>query len=167
MADGAARQARPSRRGRRLRRASAGFTLIEVLVAVVIISIAVAPIFAAFVRGRTLVAHRGEKRVALGLVERKAEQLLIAGYGSSGADDDVSSINLELGTHPTDSTIIVNTRGDSDPSNDVLGDLVWTVDELSWTTPDDDLDAKRVTMTLSWPQTQWRDSVTMTLLISR
>jgi prepilin-type N-terminal cleavage/methylation domain-containing protein len=149
------------------RAASRGFTLIEVLVAVVIISITVAPIFAAFVRGRTLVAHRGEKRMAMGLLERKAEQLLAAGYSSNGTDDDVSSVNLEVGTHPTDSTIVVDSRGDSDPTNDVKGDLVWTVEGRSWTTPGDDLETKSVTITLSWPQTDWRDSASLTILISR
>ncbi len=137
------------------------------MVAVVIISIMVAPVLAAFVRGRTMVAHRGEKRMAIGLVQRKAEQLLAAGYSSNGPDGDVSSVNIELGTHPTDSTIVVDSRGDSDPSNDVLGDLVWTVDEMSWTTPDDDLDTKRVTITLSWPQTEWRDSVSVTILVAQ
>ncbi len=148
-------------------RSERGFTLIEVMVAVVIISIMVAPVLAAFVRGRTMVAHRGEKRMAMGLVERKAEQLLVAGYSSNGPDDDISSINLELGSHPTDSTVVVNSRGDSDSTNDVLGDLVWTVDEMTWTTPDDDLETKRVTITLTWPQSDWRDNVSATILVAR
>ena len=152
---------------RRQNAGRAGFTLIEVLVAVVILTIMIAPIFSAFVRGRTFVAHRGETRMAMGLVERKAEQILAAGYSSAGPDADVSSINIGAGSHPTDPTIVVNTRGDTNPLNDVPGELTWTVTEASWSTPGDDIDAKRVVITLTWPQDAPRTSVSATLLVAK
>lgn len=147
--------------------AAGGFTLIEVLVAVVIMTIMFAPIFTAFVRGHTFVAHRGETRMAMGLVERKAEQILAGGYGSTGPDTDVSSVNIDTGSHPSDSSIVVNSRGDADLSNDVTGDLTWVVEDVSWSTPGNDIEAKRVTITLSWPQSAPRESVTATLLVSK
>ena len=101
----------------------AGVSIIETLVAVVVIGIVIVPIFNSLVSGRMMTAHRGEKRMALRLVERKVEQLMTAGYGSSGSDSDVGSVNLDAGTHPTDPSIVVNTRGDNEAGNDVTGNL--------------------------------------------
>lgn len=144
-----------------------GSSLIDVLVAVVMVAILIVPIFDAFVRGRSFISHRGETRMALKLVERKGEQLLRAGYGSQGSDSDVSSTNLTSGSHPTDPSILVNSHGDNDTGNDVMGNLTWTVVDVPWTTPGDDIDVKTVTIALVWPQADPRDSVSLTLVVAR
>ncbi len=56
--------------------------MVEILVSAFILAMLVVPMFNTLVAGRMLAAHRGEKRMALGLVERKVEQLMAAGYGS-------------------------------------------------------------------------------------
>ena len=137
------------------------------LVSVVVLSIVIVPVFDGFVRGRSFVAHRGEKRMALRLIERKAEQLLRAGYSSAGADADVSSVNLSSGSHPNDSGILLNTRGDDDASNDVMGSLSWSVQDVSWTSPGDDVDAKIVNISLAWPASAPTDTVSVTLLLGQ
>lgn len=158
------RENRP-RRGPGAVRNQSGLTIVEVVISVIILGIVVTPVFDAFVRGRVLVAHRGEERIALRLIERKAEQLLDASYTSSGSDADITSTNLTAGTHPVNPTILLITRGDSDTSNDVYGDLTWTVTPITWTDPFsgyDDTDYKHVAITLAWPTGAHRDSVTIT-----
>jgi type II secretory pathway pseudopilin PulG len=144
-----------------------GATLVEILVSVVIIGITVVPIFDGFMRGRAFVTQRSEERMALRLVERKAEQLLNAGYGSAGADDDVTSVNLTSGTHPTDPSIVLNTWGDDCPSNDITGSLTWTVTNVDWASPGDRVYAKIVDVTLAWPLSAPEDDVSVTLLIGK
>ena len=144
-----------------------GLTMIEVMVSVVVLAIAIAPAFDAMLRGRLLVAHRGEERIALRLVERKAEQLLHASYTAAGSDADITSTNLTAGTHPINPAILLITRGDSDTSNDVYGDLTWTVTPITWVDPysgSDDTDYKHVAITLAWPMGAHRDSVTIVTL---
>jgi len=136
--------------------------MIEILVSVVLVGILVVPIFDGFVRGRIFVARRSEERMALRLVERKLEQLLAAGYGSSGDDSDVSSVDMGSGTHPDDPAVVVNTRGDSDPSNDVIGNLRWDVTAISTF---DGVDLKIVEATLAWPASAPRDSITLSLIV--
>ena len=143
----------------------AGTTIMEVLISVIILGIVIVPIFDALVFGRVLAARRGESRMALRLVERKVEQLMAAGYGSAGSDADITSVNLSSGTHPIDSSIVVNTRGDTDGGNDVIGNLTWGVTDVSWTSPGDDVNAKRVEVRIAWPASAPRDSVTVTTLI--
>jgi Tfp pilus assembly protein PilV len=170
----AARAGRGGRGARRRRRLGSltnqsGLTIIEILVSVVVLAIVVAPMFDAFVRGRALVMHRAEERMALRLVERKVEQLLAAGGAAAGADADITSTNMTTGTHPTDSTITLMTKGDNDPSNDVIGDLTWTVSSITWSDPGgvwDDASYKNVVVTLSWPQNQPRDSVSISTIIN-
>jgi type II secretory pathway pseudopilin PulG len=165
----APRARRAHRRGRRGRHVAnnRGATLVEILVSVIIIGITVVPIFDGFLRGRAFVTRRSEERMALRLVERKAEQLLNAGYGSAGADDDVTSVNLTSGTHPTDPSIVLNTWGDECSSNDVVGHLTWTVTNVDWASPGDRVYAKIVEVTLAWPGNDPDDSVTVTLLIGK
>ena len=146
---------------------SRGTTLVEILVSVVIIGITVVPIFDGFMRGRAFVTRRSEERMALRLVERKAEQLLNAGYGSAGADDDITSVNLTSGTHPTDPAIVLNTWADDCPSNDTVGSLTWAVQDVSWSSPGDQVYAKIVDVTLGWPSSAPEDSVTVTLLVGK
>jgi type II secretory pathway pseudopilin PulG len=160
-------RSRPPRRAGAPLGNSSGATLVEILVSVIIIGITVVPIFDGFMRGRAFVTRRSEERMALRLIERKAEQLLNAGYGSAGADDDVTSINLASGTHPIDPSIVLNTWGDDCPSNDVSGSLTWTVQNVDWASPGDRVYAKIVTVTLAWPDPDPKDSVSLTLLVGK
>lgn len=158
-------------RGRRHRSGrlgnSRGTTLVEILVAVIIIGITVVPIFDGFMRGRAFVTRRSEERMALRLIERKAEQLLNAGYGSAGTDDDITSVNLTSGTHPTDPSIVLNTWGDGCPSNDITGSLTWNVTNVDWASPGDRVYAKIVDVSLAWPSSDPEDSVSVTLLVGK
>jgi Tfp pilus assembly protein PilV len=158
---------RPRRRGwvSSTLRGQAGVSIIEVLVSVVVLAIVVVPIFNSLVAGRTLTAHRGEKRMALRLVERKVEQLMRAGYGASGSDSDVSSINLTSGLHPADPSIVVNVRRPSDTSDDLVGSLTWNVVPVAWPSPGDSVRAKVVEVRMTWPASSPRDSVSVTTIV--
>jgi len=145
---------------------SSGTTMIEVLIATVVVAILIVPIYNAIVSGKSFTSRRGDKRMALRLVERKAEQLMGAGYGSSGTDDDVSSVNVDTGVHPTDPSIVVSTRGDADATNDVLGDLTWTVTHFAYSTSGDSIYRKTVDVQLRWPQGAPRDSVGVTVILT-
>ena len=142
-----------------------GVTMIEILVSIVVLSILIVPIFDSLVSGRTLAMHRGEERMALRLVERKAEQLLKAGYGAVGSDADVSSVCMTSGVHPTDPSIVLSTRGDDDTSNDLLGDMTWSVVPVVWSSPGDSVRAKLVEVKLRWPQSAPRDSVSVSTIV--
>ena len=150
-------------------RGQSGLTIIEVLVSVVVLAIVIAPMFDAFVRARVLVMHRAEERMALRLVERKVEQLLAAGGAASGTDTDITSTNMSNGSHPSNSTITLMTKGDHDTSNDVVGDLTWDVTSVTWTDALgtwDDATYSNVVVKLAWPQGAHRDSVFVTTIIS-
>jgi len=144
-------------------------TIIEIMVSVVVLAIVIAPMFDAFVRGRVMVAHRGEERVALRLVERKVEQLLAAGGAMTGSDADITSVNMTAGTHPINSAITLISRCDLDTSNDVIGDLTWDVTSVTWSDASstwDDATYKHVVATLAWPQGAHRDSVSVMTIIN-
>lgn len=167
---------RPRRRARRRGRSglgalrdSSGLTIVEVMVSVIVLAIVIAPMFDAFVRAKVLVIHRAEERMALRLVERKVEQLLAAGGAAAGSDADITSSNMTDGTHPDNSTIVLLTRGDSDPSNDVIGDLTWNVSTVTWSDPGgswNDATYKNVVVQLAWPQGAHRDSVSVSTIIN-
>ena len=110
-------------------------------------------------------SYRGVDRPGKNLVERKVEQLMGAGYGSAGSDSDVASVNMDAGTHPDDPSIVVSTRGDEDATNDVLGELTWSVNEVAWSSPGDSVRAKVVEVELRWPSGAPRDSLSVTTLI--
>ncbi len=154
-----------SGRRRLVRGNQAGTTLIEIMFSVVVLSLIMVPVFDSLVSGRMLAAHRGEERMALKLIERKTEQLMQAGFGSVGSDADVSSTNLAAGTHPIDPSIVLNTRGDANSANDVLGLLTWDVQTLSWSSSGDSVFVKQVEVKLVWPSAAPRDSVMLTSLI--
>ena len=165
---GRRRRAR-GRPGPRGPRGQSGLTIIEVLVSVVVLAIVIAPMFDAFVRGRVLVMHRAEERMALRLVERKVEQLLAAGGAAAGTDTDITSTNMSAGNHPSNSAITLLTKGDHDTSNDVVGDLTWDVASVTWTDALgtwDDATYKNVVVKLAWPQGAHRDSVSVTTIIN-
>jgi prepilin-type N-terminal cleavage/methylation domain-containing protein len=156
-------------RARRGRNGQSGLTLIEVLVSVVVLAVVIAPMFDAFIRGRAMVQHRAEERMALRLIERKVEQLLAAGGSASGDDSDITSVNMTGGVHPANTAITLITRADNDASNDVVGDLYWTVYDITWSDPSgtwDDASYKSVVVTLAWPRGAHRDSVQVTTIVS-
>jgi prepilin-type N-terminal cleavage/methylation domain-containing protein len=165
----AARRRSRNRRGARADlKGQEGLTLIEVLVSAVVLAIVVTPAFDAMVRARVLVAHRGEERIALRLVERKTEQLLAAGYNSQGDDSNIQSVNVTNGVHPTNKAILLVSRGDDDASNDVIGDLSWTVTATTWsdaTSTYEDADYKVVEVKLAWPRGAHRDSVSIVTIL--
>lgn len=157
-------------RGRRTRAAGglgsqAGTGLIEVLIAVVVLAIVVVPVFDAMVAGRVMTARRGQKRMALRLVERKVEQLMRAGYGSIGSDADVSSLCLTSGAHPADPSIVVSEGCPQDNTDDVMGELVWIVTPSTIPSPGDSVRTKSVEVRLRWPSGSPRDSLSVTTII--
>ncbi len=150
---------------RRPLKSASGAALIEILMSTVILGIIIVPMFDTLVAGRMLTARRGERRMAHHLVARKTEQLLNAGYGSSDAGADVTSISLTAGSHPTNPSIVVNTRGDTSAVNDVVGNLTWNVQPLVWSSPGDSVRAKRIEVKLVWPAQTPRDSLSITTII--
>ena len=146
-------------------RGARGVSVVEVLISVVVLGIIVVPVFNSLVAGRVLTAHRGEKRMALRLMERKVEQLMQPGYASGGSDDDISSVNLDPGVHPIDPSIVVSTRSFVDISDDLVGELTWTVTSVAWSSPGDSVRAKMTEVKLRWPSDSPRDSLTLTTLI--
>ena len=140
---------------------NSGMTMVEVLVSVIVLAVLVVPLADVLVVGRTFTSHRGEKRMAVRLVERKVEQLMGAGYASTGPDDDILSTNMTVGAHPTTPTIVVNTRGDADNSNDVFGDLTWNVTRDVYAAGGDSVRRKLVEVSLRWPSGAPRDSVSV------
>lgn len=144
---------------------NSGLTMIEVLVSIVVLAVVVVPLSDALVVGRTFTSHRGEKRMALRLVERKAEQLMAAGFSSAGPDDNILSTNMAIGSHPIAPGIVVNTRGDTDSSNDVLGDLNWYVYRDAYAAGADSVRRKLVRVSLRWPSDAPRDSVSVVTIV--
>jgi len=142
-----------------------GVGLVEILMSTIILGIVIVPIFDTLVAGRMLTARRGERRMAHHLVARKTEQLLNAGYGSMDAGSDVTSMDVGSGSHPTNPSIVVNTRGDTTALNDVVGNLTWDVQSIAWSSPGDTVYAKQVEVKLVWPAQTPRDSVSITSLI--
>lgn len=145
---------------------NSGLTMIEILVSIIVLAVLVVPLADSLVVGRSFTAHRGEKRMALRLVERKAEQLMAAGYASAGPDNNILSTNMTIGTHPTSPSIVVNTRGDTDNSNDVFGDLNWYVVRDAYAAGGDSVRMKLVEVRLRWPSGAPRDSVSVTTVVS-
>ena len=147
-----------------------GFTLLEVLVAVIVMAIAVIPLLDFFVLTRVGIIREGRSREGLALATRKVEQLRASGYGSAGSDSTVSSVNLTAGVHPADHTLIINDRGDSNPNNDLVGNMTWVVADSAWVHADDPNDtsfAKVVIVRVAWPRGNPADSVSVSTLIAR
>jgi prepilin-type N-terminal cleavage/methylation domain-containing protein len=147
-----------------------GFTLMEVLVAVIVMAIAVIPLLDFFVLTRMGIIREGRSREGIALASRKIEQLRAAGYGSAGNDSTIASVNLVAGVHPMNRSIIVSERGDSNPNNDLVGNMTWVVADSAWIHTDDPNDttfAKIVTVRVAWPRGNPTDSVVVSTLIAR
>ena len=72
----------------------------EVLVSVIVFSIAIVFLYQMLFSGRMQVEFEGERRVASKAAELKIEELKYAGYGSSDAAADWTSLTMDIGTHP-------------------------------------------------------------------
>jgi prepilin-type N-terminal cleavage/methylation domain-containing protein len=142
-----------------------GFSLVELIVAVVVFSIAIVFVYQMLFSGETTVTFEGERRIALRMAELKMEELKYAGYASSGSDADWTSTNMDVGTHPDDPTVVLDDRGTDGASDDLLGDLQWTVRDTSWSDGGVTVDAKVVVVTVDFPQDWNRDRVRLVTVV--
>ncbi len=150
---------------KRVRRGEAGYSLIEVLVSVIVFSIAIVFVFQMLWSGQTTVEFEGERRVALRMAELKMEELKYAGYSSTGSDANWTSLDMDAGTHPSDPTVVLDGRGNADPSDDLVGALQWAVRETTWTGSGVTTRAKVVVVEVQWPEGAVRDRVRLTTLV--
>jgi prepilin-type N-terminal cleavage/methylation domain-containing protein len=154
-------------RVRRIFRGNSGFSLLEVMVAVVIFSVAAVFLYHMLFSGRMHVEFQGERRMALKLAQYKAEELLYAGYGSTGDDTDWTSVNLTVGTHPLDDpTVVIDNRGTAAPEDDLTGAMTWDVTEVTlppWNGVSST--CKLVDLTIVFPEAWGRDEVRVVTLI--
>jgi len=146
-------------------RNEAGMSLIEVMVSVIVFSIAIVFVYQMFWSGGSQVHYEGERRVALRMAEQKVEELKYAGYGASGPDVDWTSVNMGLGTHPDDTTIVMDTKGTQDTVDDLVGAIQWDVRDTSWTTMGATVECKIIDLTLEWPVEAPRDHVRLVTLV--
>jgi prepilin-type N-terminal cleavage/methylation domain-containing protein len=142
-----------------------GYSLIEILVSVIVFSIAIVFVYQMLWSGQTTVHFEGERRVALRMAELKMEELKYAGYASSGSEGDWTSVNMGVGPHPNDPTVTLDARGTAGTGDDLIGDLRWTVRDTSWAGSGVTTDAKVVIVTVEWPQGSIRDRVRLTTLV--
>ena len=127
------------------------------MVSVIIFSVAIVFVYQMLFSGQTTVAFEGERRVALRMAELKAEELKYAGYASTGDDSDWTSLNMDVGTHPVDPTVILDDRGTSNPADDLIGALRWTVRDTSWVDTGVTVRCKIVKVSVTWPYAETGD----------
>jgi prepilin-type N-terminal cleavage/methylation domain-containing protein len=144
-----------------------GISLMEVMVSVVVFSIAIVFLYQMLFSGRMQVEFEGERRVATKAAELKVEELKYAGYGSSGPDADWTSVNMDVGTHPGDPRIVLDDRGNDDDGDDLAGNIEWTVTDTSWTESGITTEAKVVYLTIVWPEDWERDEVEIVTLVAK
>ncbi len=144
-----------------------GISLMEVMVSVVVFSIAIVFLYQMLFSGRMQVEFEGERRVASKVAELKIEELKYAGYGSTDSGADWTSLSMDVGTHPTDPTMVLDDRGTANAQDDLIGVINWTVRDTSWTETGVTTDAKVVDLTIEWPQDWLRDRVRLVTLVAR
>jgi prepilin-type N-terminal cleavage/methylation domain-containing protein len=146
-----------------------GVSLMEVMVSVVVFSIAIVFLYQMLFSGRMQVEFEGERRVASKAAEQKIEELKYAGYGSTDAGADWTSVTMDVGTHPVDPTIVLDDRGTPDEADDLTGEIQWTVRDTSWTEPLSGIttDAKVVDLTIQWPEDWLRDEVRVVTVVAK
>jgi len=142
-----------------------GYSLIEILVSVIVFSIAIVFVFQLLWSGQTTVQYEGERRVALRMAELKMEELKYAGYGSTGDDSDWTSVDMTLGTHPSDPTVTLDYRATVDTVDDLVAALQWVVRDTSWSVSGVTTNAKVVVVRVEWPEGSPRDRVRLTTLV--
>lgn len=146
-------------------RKEAGTSLIEVMVAVIVFSIAIVFVYQMFWSGGSRVHQEGERRVALKMAEQKIEELKYAGYSSTGSDATWTSVHMGLGTHPTDPTVVLDDLGTVTTVDDLVGAIQWTVRDTSWTSMGVTVHCKIVNLRLEWPEGAVRDRVRLVTLV--
>ena len=119
-------------RARGAGRGERGFSLMETLVAVVLFSIAFVFLFQMLFNGRALVELEGDRRMAMRLAQYKIEEFKLAGYNSSGDDDDWTSLNLDAGRHPDDDSVLLTDWGTEEEEDDLYASPSWSVRDTIW-----------------------------------
>ena len=152
----------------RLRNES-GISLMEVMVSVVVFSIAIVFLYQMLFSGRMQVEFEGERRVASKAAELKIEELKYAGYGSTDTVDDWTSLSMDVGTHPTSDawSITLDDRGTPDTQDDLVGLMTWTVRDTSWDDSGITTEAKVVDLTIQWPDNWVRDEVRVVTVVAK
>ncbi len=148
-------------------RSESGISLMEVMVSVVVFSIAIVFLYQMLFSGRMQVEFEGERRVASKAAELKVEELKYAGYGSTDAGADWTSLSLDVGTHPADERIVLDDRGTGDTQDDLVGLISWAVRETTWTDSGIDTEAKVIDLTLQWPESWVRDEVRIVTAVAK
>jgi hypothetical protein len=112
--------------------------------------------------------------MAVRLAEYKIEEFKLAGYDSSGDDDDWTSLNLDVGKHPDDPTVLLTDRGTDDEIDDLYASLEWAVRDTMWTysqtDPKDkpvDIPGKIVVVTIQWPEDDPYDTIVLASAIGK
>jgi prepilin-type N-terminal cleavage/methylation domain-containing protein len=144
---------------------NAGYSLIETLVAVIVFSIAIVFVWQMLWSGQTTVEYEGERRVALERAELKAEQLKYAGYHSGGPDGNWTSVNMDVGSHPDSTRIVLDDRDTPTDVDDLVGSMSWTVSDTSWSEAGVTVNAKIVDIEVVWPEGWDRDRVRLVTLV--
>jgi prepilin-type N-terminal cleavage/methylation domain-containing protein len=150
----------------RLRNES-GFSLMEVMVSVIVFSIAIVFLYQMLFSGRMQVEFEGERRVASKAAELKIEELKYAGYGSTDAGADWTSLAMDIGTHPSDPRIVLDDRGTPETQDDLVGLVNWTVRDTLWLDSGIMTEAKVVDLTLQWPESWVRDNVRVVTVVAK
>ena len=148
-------------------RNDSGFSLIEVLVSVVVFAIAIVFLYQMLFSGRMQVEFEGERRVAAKAAQLKVEELKYAGYGSTDAVVEWTSLTMDVGTHPGDQRIVLDDRGTPDTRDDLVGLINWTVRDTSWLDSGITTEAKVVDLTLQWPENWVRDEVRIVTAVAK
>jgi len=139
----------------------------ENMVSLIVFSIAIIFLYNMLFSGRMLVETGGERRMALKLAELKVEELRDAGYDAEGNDDDWTSVNMTVGTHPTtDTSVLIDDRGNGDAGDDLIGNMTWTVRDTSWSVGGGIYaECKVVRVKVAWTQVHPRDEVVLVTMV--
>ena len=141
--------------------------MMEVMVSVVVFSIAIVFLYQMLFSGRMQVEFEGERRVASKAAELKIEELKYAGYGSTDTGADWTSVSMDVGTHPDDQRMVLDDRDTPDTQDDLVGLVSWTVRDTSWIDSGITTDAKVVDVTIRWPENWVRDQVRVVTAVAK
>ena len=141
----------------------------EVMVSVIVFSIAIVFLYQMLFSGRMQVEFEGERRVASKAAELKIEELKYAGYGSTDGGADWTSLTMDVAgsPHPIDPRIVLDDRGTPDTQDDLAGFIYWTVRDTQWSDSGITTDAKVVDLTLQWPENWVRDEVRVVTVVAK
>jgi hypothetical protein len=144
-----------------------GISLMEVMVSVVVFSIAIVFLYQMLFSGRMQVEFEGERRVASKAAELKIEELKYAGYGSTDSGADWTSVSMDIGTHPDDQRMLLDDRDTPETQDDLVGLVRWTVRDTSWIDSGITTEAKVVDLTIRWPENWVRDQVRIVTVVAK